>query len=479
MFQPIDPDAEARNALRLIGPDPQNWVPERAGIRHNVVIVGGGQSGSAFAFALRRAGIGKVSVIDAAEDEAQAGVWLTAARMHVLRTAKNLPGPELGIPALSFQSWYETRHGAKAYAAMQRIPRLAWAEYLSWYRHFLDIPIRYHARLSRIEPAEGHFRLHLEAAGLSTVETARKVILANGVAGNGGAYIPPVLTEALPKSLYAHTADAIDFAALRGKSVAVIGAAASAFDAAAVALEAGAAAVHLFGRRPTLASLPVNRVRGYPGAYDNYPEQPDAIRWHQAIRFRRAGSTPPPDAIERVMSFSNFHLHLAAPWASARAEDGRIVAMAAGEEFRFDFAVAGTGYFVDPAARPELADFAGHILLWRDCFTPPEGEEDPYLGAHPYLGIGQEYLEKVLGAAPYLKDIHVQNPAGFVSCGFPVGDVPSMKRGVAAVVSRISRDLFFGDFAAHQQRMTGDVAPEFAEDLYASAVWRGRPSPSR
>ena len=465
MFQPIDPDAEARNALRLIGPDPQNWVPERAGIRHNVVIVGGGQSGSAFAFALRRAGIGKVSVIDAAEDEAQAGVWLTAARMHVLRTAKNLPGPELGIPALSFQSWYETRHGAKAYAAMQRIPRLAWAEYLSWYRHFLDIPIRYHARLSRIEPAEGHFRLHLEAAGLSTVETARKVILANGVAGNGGAYIPPVLTEALPKSLYAHTADAIDFAALRGKSVAVIGAAASAFDAAAVALEAGAAAVHLFGRRPTLASLPVNRVRGYPGAYDNYPEQPDAIRWHQAIRFRRAGSTPPPDAIERVMSFSNFHLHLAAPWASARAEDGRIVAMAAGEEFRFDFAIAGTGYFVDPAARPELADFAGHILLWRDCFTPPEGEEDPYLGAHPYLGIGQEYLEKVLGAAPYLKDIHVQNPAGFVSCGFPVGDVPSMKRGVAAVVSRISRDLFFGDFAAHQQRMTGDVAPEFAEDL--------------
>jgi FAD-dependent urate hydroxylase len=377
MFQPIDPDATARNALRLIGPDPQNWVPERAGIRHNVVIVGGGQSGSAFAFALRRAGIGKVSVIDAAEDEAQAGVWLTAARMHVLRTAKNLPGPELGIPALSFQSWYEARHGAEAYTAMQRIPRLAWAEYLSWYRSFLNIPIRYGVRLVRIEPAEGHFRLHLEAAGLSAVETARKVILANGVAGNGGAYIPPVLMEALPKSLYAHTADAIDFAALRGKSVAVIGAAASAFDAAAVALETAAASVHLFARRSTLASLPVNRVRGYPGAYDNYPELPDAIRWHQAIRFRRAGSTPPPDAIERVMSFSNFHLHLAAPWLSARAEDGGIVALAAGGEFRFDFAIAGTGYFVDPSARAELADFAEHILLWRDCFTPPQAEDDP------------------------------------------------------------------------------------------------------
>ena len=66
MPEPTDPDADARNALRLIGPDPQNWVPDRPGIDHNVMIVGGGQSGCAFAFALRRAGIGKVAVIDMA-----------------------------------------------------------------------------------------------------------------------------------------------------------------------------------------------------------------------------------------------------------------------------------------------------------------------------------------------------------------------------------------------------------------------------
>jgi FAD-dependent urate hydroxylase len=78
------------------------------------------------------------------------------------------------------------------------------------------------------------------------------------------------------------------------------------------------------------------------------------------------------------------------------------------------------------------------------------------------------------GAAPYLKDIHIQNPAGFVSFGFPVGDVPSMKRGVAAVVSRISRDLFFADLDAHERRITGDVMPEFGEELYTPALWRGR-----
>jgi hypothetical protein len=47
-----------------------------------------------------------------------------------------------------------------------------------------------------------------------------------------------------------------------------------------------------------------------------------------------------------------------------------------------------------------------------------------------------------------------------------------MKRGVAAVVSRISRDLFFADLDAHEQRITGDVAPEFGEELYAAAVWK-------
>ena len=250
----------------------------------------------------------------------------------------------------------------------------------------------------------------------------------------------------------------------------MIGAAASAFDAAGVALEAGAASVHLFARRPSIAAVPITRSRGYPGAYDNYFALPDAIRWEQARRFRSWGSTPTTDAIERTVSFSNFHLHLAAPAQSIRVEDGRVVVHAAGEEFRCDFVIVGTGYYVDLAARPELANFHREILLWRDRFVPRHGDEDADLGAHPYLGAGHEYLEKVPGAAGYLRDIHVQNPAGFVSFGLPIGDVPSMKRDIPTVVSRISNDLFLADIAAHERRMTGDVAPDFTPEFYASAV---------
>ena len=88
-------DAEARAALRLMGPDPANWVPDRPGIDYNVTIVGGGQTGCALAFALRRAGVGKVSILEAAPDEKAAGIWLNAARMNLCAHRRRCPGRSL------------------------------------------------------------------------------------------------------------------------------------------------------------------------------------------------------------------------------------------------------------------------------------------------------------------------------------------------------------------------------------------------
>ncbi len=274
----------------------------------------------------------------------------------------------------------------------------------------------------------------------------------------------------LPSSLYAHTEDAIDFAALRGKTVAVIGAAAAAFDAAGVALENGAAAVHLFARRDTIAATPITRSRGFPGAYDNYHQLPDADRWHQAIRFFRFGSTPTTDAVERTVKFPNFHLHLASPWTGASASGGQVDTEVNGMAYHFDFVIAGTGYSPDIASRPELSDFGDRILRWRDRYTPPAAEQDEMLGSHPYLGAGHEFLEKTANTAPFLKDIHIQNPSGFLSFGLPIGDVPSMKRDIPTIVSRIGSDLFRADLDTLRVRMTGNVAPDFTDELYRSAV---------
>lgn len=473
---PANPDHAAQEALRLIGPAPANWVPAHAGIDHNVVIVGGGQTGSAFAFAMQRAGIGGVSVIDAAADASQAGVWLTRARMHKLRTLKNLVGPEGPVAALGFQAWYESRHGQEAYAAIDRIPRTAWAEYLDWFRGITGTAVRYGTRLLRFEPAEGatvpHFRLHLEANGQPRTETARKLIFANGVAGSGAPFVPELLASAVSQGRAAHTGHAIDFAALAGKTVAVIGAAASAFDAAAVALESGAVAVHLFARRDRLAATPVARVRGYPGLYDNYLALPDATRWHHAARYRRLGTTPPPDSVQRVLKFPHFHLHLSSPWQGVEVRDGKVIASVNDETFHFDFAIAATGYTHELSQRPELAGIADLVLRWRDRFEAPAHERDDELGAAPYLGAGLEYLEKTPGTAPWLRDIHTYNPGGFASTGLPLGDVPSIRGYVPAVVRRISEDLLLADIALHEARTRAEVPPDFDESLYAGAIWQ-------
>jgi FAD-dependent urate hydroxylase len=475
MNPPSDPhddvwDAEARAALRLMGPDPANWVPDRPGIDHNVTIVGGGQTGCALAFALRRAGVGKVSILEAAPDENAAGIWLNAARMNLLRTPKTLPGPELGIPALSFQGWYEARHGQAAYTAIDRIERIDWANYISWYRRFLGINPRYGMRLTRIEPIGDHFRLHLDTSSGARTETTRKIVLATGFFGGGGKFIPDVLTSNLTPNLYAHTEDVIDFAALRGKAVGVVGAAAAAFDAAGVALEHGAAEVHLFARRDTIASIPVTRARAFPGAYDNYYQLPDEDKWHQAIRYFRFGSTPTTDAIERTVTYPNFYLHLSAPWSNAAKRGDKIETTINGTTYRMDFVITGTGYSPDLASRPELRDFAQQILLWRDRYTPSRDEQDEMLGCYPYLGAGHELLEKTRCASPLLAHIHVQNPAGFLSFGLPIGDVPSMKRDIPVIVGRISADLFRDDLDTLRHRMVGDVPPDFTDELYRPAI---------
>ena len=463
-------DGAAIEALRLMGPDPANWVPDRAGIDHNVAIIGGGQTGCALAFALRRAGIGRVTVLEAAADEAKAGIWRNAARMNLLRTPKSLTGPELGVPALSFQAWYEARHGLEAYAAIDRIPRLDWAAYLSWYKGFLKILPRYAMRVLRIEPAADHFRLHLRTPDGDVIETTRKIIIATGFAGGGGRYVPDALTRGVPKTMYAHTEDAIDFSALRGKDIGVIGAAAAAFDAAGMALEHGASVVRLFARRDTIAATPITRSRGFSGAYDNYYALPDADRWHQALRFRRAGSTPTTDAIERAVKHDNFHLHLAAPWREARVVHQKVETSIDGVPYRFDFVIAGTGYSGDIATRPELSDFRDRILSWRDRYDPPADEKDEALADHPYLGAAHELMEKTPGDAPMLRHIHIQNPAGFVSFGLPIGDVPSMKRDIPVIVARISADLFDADLDMLRTRMVGDVAPDFTDALWRRAV---------
>lgn len=461
--------ADAGRDLARIGEAGADWVPPPDGIDHNVVVVGAGQSGLAAAFGLRRAGIGRVSVVEAAEP-GEAGIWRGPARMSVLRTPKVPPGPELGLPSLSFQAWYEAAYGAKAYAALPAVPREIWADYVDWFRAAAAIEVRNRVTLERVEPQTGALRLHFASAGRRFTETTRKLVLATGIAGSGGPFVPALVRRGLPDHLYAHT-HAFDPAALKGRTVAVLGAAASAFDAAGALLEAGAKAVHLFSRGADLARGSAMKPFSYFGAWEHFHALPDADRWAVMRHFRRRASFPPAPAVARATAHANFRIHLDAPWQAVVPHGAGVrITLASGAAIDVDFVLLGTGYLADARLFPAFADFAPSIARWSDRVASADAEEEA-LAAAPYLGPGFELVETTQGAAPFLADIHFLGFSAMTSTGRPVGDIASLRHNVTRAVAAIGRDLFLRDREIHLARFLAPVGTtDLPREAYAGAL---------
>ncbi len=450
---------------------PASWVEQDPGFDHNVFIIGAGHNGSALAFALSRRGIGGVDIIDAAS-ESGAGIWRNIARMHKLRTPKTNIGPDLGYVPFSFPSWFEAKNGAGAFEAVDRVTRVDWADYLVWFNKEADIKIRYETRLISLQQHGNGFKLTLESKGKRSTETARKVVLANGLTGTGVPNIPESIVENIPAELYCHTSDGLNEEKFRGKVVAVVGAAASAFDAAAVALEAGAARVHMVCRRDALTARVMNKHRSYPGAVDHFYLLPDNLRWHLFNVSSKGGVAPPVDSILRVTKHENFHLHLGANFSSARLHGGCIRWVVGDEDLDLDYIVAATGYLPNPKLRPELSHISDAIALWGDRYSAPADEDNPLLETYPYLAGGFQFTEKNPGEAPWLANLHCYTNSAALSFGRSVGDLPTMHWGINHLANTIADDMFFQDIGKHERRMS--VVPtekEYSEEIYRNRIY--------
>lgn len=414
----------------------------------DVLIVGAGQSGLATAHALRRDRVRNILLIDRAAEGCE-GPWVTYARMPTLRSPKDQTGPDLGLPALTFEAWYDAARGVGSFASLYLIPARDWHDYLQWYRRVLDLPVRNGVAATAIAPGrlDDGGRCLLVTLSTGEVVATRKLVLATGQDGTGEWWMPDFV-RALPEERRAHTCETIDFGRLKGRTVAVLGAGASAMDNASVALEHGAD-VHLFCRNaePTL----VQRYRWltFAGFLKHIGDMPDEWRWRIMGTILRAREGFPADTYRRATAFPNFVLHLGCGWSDARAErDGLVIDTAHGP-FRADYAICGTGIRHDMRLRPELASFADAIALWRDRYVPPAGEEDELLGAYPYLGSDYAFLERVPGQAPFLADIHLFGIGATLSFGASGSSINAMTTAVPKLVAGLTRGLFAADLERH------------------------------
>ena len=424
----------------------------------DALIVGAGQSGLCIAFALMRDRVRNILAIDRAP-QGREGIWVTFARMPTLRSPKDQTGPDLGQPSLTFEAWYDAERGAGSFARLDMIPSLAWHDYLQWYRRVLALPVRNGVAATAIAPAEldDGGRCLLVTLSTGEVLAARKLVLATGQDGTGEWWMPEFV-RALPADRRAHTCEMIDFERLRGRTVAVLGAGASAMDNAAVALEHGAAEVHLFCRRAEPSVVQRYRWLTFAGFMKHIGEMPDEWRWRVMGNIMRAREGFPVDTYKRVLAFQNFTMHVNRTWTDARMEDGRIRIDTPSGPFYADYAICGTGIRQNVTLRPELKSFGDKIALWSHRYTPPAGDEDPLLAAYPYLGPDYAFLERTPGEAPWLADIHLFGIGSTLSFGPSGSSINAMTAAVPKVVAGVTRGLFAGDLRRHWESLrTYDV----------------------
>jgi FAD-dependent urate hydroxylase len=421
---------------------------------YDVVIVGAGQAGLATAFALQRERVRNVLVVD---DNAldRAGPWLNFARMPTLRTPKHVTGPDLGVASLTFQAWYEAQHGAEAWQALGMIAKEDWAAYLSWYRRTLQLPVQPDTQVGALawDATAGAFALPCKQRSGDTTLYARRVVLATGIDGSGHWHVPALISDALPRTRYAHTRDAIDFAALRGKRIAVLGAGASAFDNAATALDHGAAEVRLYFRREQLVRVNAYRWAESSGFLRHLGDLPDADKWRFIRQLLRMGQLPPRDTLQRAQAHTGFHLQPSSTWQKLEERDGQVLIHTTSGLYEADFVIAGTGFVTDLRARPELARLEPHIARWADRFTPDAADQHEDLLRHPYLGPHFELTERTPGSAPELRFVFNYTFGGLLSLGFGGGSISGMKYSTPRLVAGITGSLFHEDRAAHFQSL--------------------------
>jgi len=428
---------------------------------HDVLVVGGGQAALALSAALAQAGIAALLL-----DQAEAGFegpWARTARMQTLRSPKELTGPALGLPSLTFRAWFMAQWGADAWQALDKIDRLHWMQYLRWYRRVMRCDVRNRHRVSGIAlQADGTVAVQVQTPHAPPQSwRTRHLVLATGRDGLGGPYVPQFMHGIDPR-LWAHSGDALDYTQLAGKHVGVIGVGSSSMDCAATALECGAASVDLIARRATLARVNKSKAAGIPGLTPGHYTLAAAQKWRLRHYIDSQQVPPPHGSTLRVSRHANAHFHFdCAVQAVAQCGDALHVQTRQGT-FVLDFLLLATGFAVDWAQRPEWAAIAPHVRCWADGFTPPAGQHSAELGAHPWLGAGFEFQAKDPGFAyrAALAHIHCFCYPAVLSHGAVSGDIPNISDGALTLARAIAATLYREDCDWHFARLQAFAEPE-------------------
>jgi len=433
-----------------------------------VAVIGAGMAGLTVGTALTHLGMKPVLF-----DRAPAGLegpWVTTARMETLRSPKQLTGPALGLPALTFRAWYEAQYGQEAWTVLDKIPRIQWMDYLRWYRKVNALDIRNEHHILNIAPRSDQL-VELTVKALSGVQTllARRVVIASGRDGLGGPSLPDFAYQ-IPAHLRAHSSDTLDYRTLKGKRVGVIGAGASAMDSAATALECGATSVDLLIRRADIPRVNKGKGAGNPGLTHGHADLPDEWKWRIRHYINTQQVPPPRGSTLRVSRYDNARFNVGCPIEKVKINADQTISLDTPKGvFNLDFLIFATGFKIDWLARPEYAALAPHLRAWGDRFSEPPGQEDRELSDSPDLGPNFELQAKVPDSYRGLDRIHVFCYPAALSHGTVSGDIPAISDGAKKLAQGLASLFYREDVEQHFENIKNFAEPEILGDEWSPA----------
>ena len=439
----------------------KSWCPPspESGSQCDILIVGAGMCGLAAAFALRCQGVTAIRHIDHHNDGYE-GPWLNYARMQTLRSPKHLTGPALGFANLTFRAWYEAQHGSDGWETLDRIGRTVWMDYLRWYRRVTGAQVENNIRLTSIQPFSEQVVVSCtNANGNSSEITTRQLILATGREGQSQPRVPKALVNLFSQSDHRiqHSSDSIDFSALAGARVAVVGLSASAFDNAATALEAGASQVTILGRADALPSVNKMKQTVYPGFTHGYPLLSDDWKIRIMRYIAQTRIAPPRGSVLRIADNPRAELLLDAEITRATDNGNSIQLTSKKGDVAADYVILATGFSIDLHSPPECQSLAAHILRWGDRM--PNEPLDEWMNA-PCLGDGFEFLSRPASPLPGLDRIRCFTHTAQLSLGNLANDIPAVSEGAFRLATSVTAALFAADIDYHWQRLTEYREPE-------------------
>ena len=449
----------------------KRWVVERVQDGQRVLevaIIGGGMAGIAAAAALRMVGVEAV-IFDRSPTGFE-GPWVTTARMETLRSPKQLTGPALGLPALTFRAWFEAQFGAAQWEVLDKIPRTQWMDYLRWYRRVLSLDIRNEYDFLRVTPRNDQLiELEINTPQGHQVLLARRLVMATGRDGLGGAYVPDI-AKTLPRQFWAHSSDVMDYARLSGKRIAVVGAGASARDSAATALEAGAASVDMLVRRDDLPRINKGKGAGSAGMVHGFVGLPEQWKWRIRHYLGTQQVPPPRGSTMRVSKFENARFNFGCALERFEVTDKDFVVHTTKGPFALDFVIFSTGFMIDWWKRPEYAAIAPNVLSWGDRLSTASEPGAQEMIDSPDLGPAFEFKEKNPGQCPGLDRIHCFCYPAALTHGTVSGDIPAISDGAKRLAQGIAAHFYREDIDEHYARMQRYDEPELLGDEWTPTV---------